>query len=205
MSLGLPAAVGGNNGLTYTLEGALPAGLSFDGASRTISGTPPTDVTYDESYGFTYRVTDVDGDTVTLTFSIRVNGIPSFVREQDAQAYPAGESVSLELPEAEGGNVARTYRLDGALPAGLSFDPGTRTISGTPPEFAWYTFDGYTVTYRVADVDGEEPTPLVFTLRVDGQPRFDEGVSDQITFAEGQTIDPFVLPSASGGQRRGDV
>ena len=30
----------------------------------------------------------------------------------------------------------------------------------TPPEFAWYTFDGYTVTYRVADVDGEEPDPV---------------------------------------------
>ena len=199
VSLGLPEAVGGNNGLTYELEGELPAGLSFDGAARTISGTPPTDVTYDESYAFTYRVTDVDGDTVTLTFSIRVNGIPSFVREEEDQLYTAGEAVSLELHEAEGGNVARTYRLDGELPAGLSFDPGTRTISGTPPEFAWYTFDGYTVTYRVADVDGEEPAPLVFTIRVDGIPRFDETVSEQVTFAEGQTIDPWVLPSASGG------
>ena len=199
VSLGLPEAVGGNNGLTYTLEGELPAGLSFDGVARTISGTPPTDVTYAESYGFTYRVADVDGDAVTLTFTIRVNGIPSFVREQDDQPYTAGEAVSLELPEAEGGNVARTYRLDGELPPGLSFDPGTRTISGTPPEFAWYTFDGYTVTYRVADVDGEEPAPLVFTIRVDGIPRFDEAVSSQVTFAEGQTIDPWVLPSASGG------
>jgi hypothetical protein len=129
--------------LTYTLEGALPAGLSFDGVARTISGTPPTDVTYDESYGLTYRVTDQDGDAATLTFSIRVNGIPSFVGEQEDQPYPAGEAVSLALPEAEGGNVARTYRLDGALPAGLSFDPGTRTLSGTPPELAWYPFDGY--------------------------------------------------------------
>ena len=199
VSLGLPEAEGGNVALTYTLEGELPAGLSFDGVARTISGTPPTDVTYDESYAFTYRVTDVDGDAVTLTFSIRVNGMPSFVREQEDQPYLAGEAVSLELPEAEGGNVARTYRLDGELPVGLSFDPGTRTVSGTPPEFAWYTFDGYTVTYRVADVDGEEPTPLVFTIRVDGIPRFDETVSSQVTFAEGQTIDPWVLPSASGG------
>ena len=199
VSLGLPEAVGGNGALTYTLEGELPAGLSFDGAARTISGTPPTDVTYAESYGFTYRVTDVDGDTVTLTFSIRVNGIPSFVREQDDQPYTAGEAVSLELPEAEGGNVARTYRLDGELPAGLSFDPGTRTISGDLPEFATYAFDGYALTYRVADVDGEEPAPLVFTIRVDGMPRFDETVSSQVTFAEGQTIDPWVLPSASGG------
>ena len=198
-TLALPEAVGGNGALTYTLEGELPAGLSFDGVARTISGTPPTDVTYAEGYALTYRVTDVDGDAVTLRFAIAVNGIPSFVREEEDQLYTAGEAVSLELPEAVGGNVARTYRLDGELPAGLAFDPATRTISGTPPEFATYAFEGYTLTYRVADVDGEEPAPLVFTIRVDGMPRFDETVSSQITFAEGQTIDPWVLPSASGG------
>ena len=198
-TLALPEAVGGNGALTYTLEGELPAGLAFDGAARTISGAPPTDVTYAEGYALTYRVTDVDGDAVTLRFAIAVNGIPSFVREEEDQLYTAGEAVSLALPEAVGGNVARTYRLDGELPAGLSFDPATRTISGTPPEFATYAFEGYTLTYRVADVDGEEPAPLVFTIRVDGMPRFDETVSSQITFAEGQTIDPWVLPSASGG------
>ena len=199
VSLGLPEAAGGNVALTYTLEGELPAGLAFDGVARTISGTPPTDVTYAEGYALTYRVTDVDGDTVTLTFAIRVNGIPSFVREEEDQLYTAGNEVSLALSEAVGGNVVRTYRLDGELPAGLSFDPATRTISGTPPEFATYAFEGYALTYRVADVDGEEPAPLVFTIRVDGMPRFDETVSSQITFAEGQTIDPWVLPSASGG------
>ena len=199
VSLGLPEAAGGNVALTYTLEGELPAGLSFDGVARTISGAPPTDVTYAEGYALTYRVADVDGDAVTLRFAIRVNGIPSFVREEEDQLYTAGEAVSLELPEAVGGNVARTYRLDGELPAGLSFDPATRTISGTPPADAWYAFEGYALTYRVADVDGEEPAPLVFTIRVDGMPRFDETVSSQITFAEGQTIDPWVLPSASGG------
>ncbi len=199
VSLGLPEAAGGNVALTYTLEGELPAGLSFDGVARTISGTPPTDVTYAEGYALTYRVTDVDGDTVTLTFAIRVNGIPSFVREEEDQLYTAGNEVSLALPEAVGGNVALTYRLDGELPSGLAFDPATRTISGTPPEFATYAFEGYALTYRVADVDGEEPAPLVFTIRVDGMPRFDETVSSQITFAEGQTIDPWVLPSASGG------
>ena len=199
VSLGLPEAVGGNGALAYTLEGELPAGLVFDGVARTISGTPPTDATYDESYGFTYRVADVDGDTATLTFSIRVDGIPSFVREQDDQPYSAGEAVSLELPAAEGGNVDRTYRLDGQLPPGLSFDPATRTLSGTPPQYASYAFDGYALTYRVKDVDDQEPAPLVFTLRVDGLPRFDDTVSEQLTFAEGQTIDPFVLPSASGG------
>ena len=199
-TLALPEAAGGNGALTYTLDGELPAGLAFDGASRTISGTLPTDATYAESYALTYRVADVDGDAVTLRFTIAVNGIPSFVSAQDDLSYEAGAAIDpLELPEAVGGNVARTYRLDGELPPGLAFDPATRTISGELPEYASYSAEGYGLTYRVKDVDDEEPAPLVFTIRVDGMPRFDETVSERITFAEGQTIDPWVLPSASGG------
>ena len=200
----LPEAEGGNDALTYSLnEADLPPGLAFDGVAREISGTPPVEETYAESYVLRYQVADVDGDAVTLRFTIVVDGIPSFVREEDDQLYTAGESVSLELPEAIGGNVARTYRLDGALPPGLTFDPATRTISGHLPEFASYAYEGYALTYRVKDVDDQEPAPLEFTLRVDGIPRFDEGVSEQITFAAGQTIDLWVLPSASGGN--GDV
>ena len=199
-TLALPEAAGGNGALTYTLDGELPAGLAFDGASRTISGTLPTDATYAESYALTYRVADVDGDAVTLRFTIAVNGVPSFVSAQDDLSYEAGAAIDpLELPEAVGGNVARTYRLDGELPPGLAFDPATRTISGELPEYASYVAEGYGLTYRVKDVDDEEPAPLVFTIRVDGMPRFDETVSERITFAEGQTIDPWVLPSASGG------
>ena len=199
----LPTAVGGNDGLTYSLNAEeLPPGLSFDGNAESpkISGELPVDAEYAESYALRYQVADVDGDAVTLRFTIAVDGIPSFVSTQDDQTYPAGEAIDpLELPAAVGGNVDRTYRLDGALPPGLEFDPASRTISGTPPKYASYAYDGYGLTYRVKDVDDQEPDALTFTLRVDGQPRFDEGVSDQITFAEGQTIDPFVLPSASGG------
>ena len=117
-------------------------------------------MTYAEGYALTYRVTDVDGDAVTLRFAIAVNGIPSFVREEEDQLYTAGEAVSLELPEAVGGNVARTYRLDGELPAGLVFDPATRTISGTPPEFATYAFEGYALTYRVAECRWRRAGPV---------------------------------------------
>ena len=201
VSLGLPEAVGGNGALTYSLnEADLPPGLAFDGSARTISGELPVEATYAESYALRYQVADVDGDVMTLRFTIAVDGIPSFVSAQDDPSYAAGAAIApLVLPEAVGGNVDRTYRLDGVLPDGLSFDAASRTISGTPPKYASYAFEGYALTYRVKDVDDQEPAPLEFTLWVNGQPRFDEGVSEQITFAEGQTIDPFVLPSASGG------
>ena len=38
----------------------------------------PITCMYAEGYALTYRVTDVDGDAVTLRFTIAVNGIPSF-------------------------------------------------------------------------------------------------------------------------------
>ena len=47
--------------------------------------------------------------------------------------YAAGTAIEpLELPAASGGRGALTYSVSANLPAGLSFDPATRTIAGTP-------------------------------------------------------------------------
>lgn len=55
-----------------------------------------------------------------------------FAGQVAAQAYTAGMAIAaLQLPEAVGGQGEVTYRVAG-LPAGLSFDASTRTISGTP-------------------------------------------------------------------------
>ena len=210
VTLELPAADDSNGGLTYHLEGTLPEGLDFNAATHTIEGTLSAASLYGDErdgYALTYWATDADGDeSDPLTFTIRVNGQPSF-DEYDASvldmSYEAGAAIApLVLPSASGGNVALTYSLDAErLPPGLTFDAATRTISGMLDAAVSYTAVdvGYTLTYGVADADGDEPDPLTVMLRVNGQPRFDEGVSEQITFAEGQTIDPFVLPSASGG------
>jgi hypothetical protein len=64
-----------------------------------------------EGYALTYRVTDVDGDAVTLRFAIRVNGIPSFVREEEDQLYTAGNDclrVWCLMPRLERFRVRRS-------------------------------------------------------------------------------------------------
>ena len=71
------------------------------------------------------------------------------------------EGVAIEpvvlpgVPEGSG-TPPYTYSVSG-LPAGLSFDPGTRTLSGTP------TVAGrYEVTYRVEDSLGDSAeVPLI--------------------------------------------
>ncbi len=66
----LPEATGGAPPIGYTLTPALPAGLSFDASSRTISGTP-TEVTA-APIPYTYKATDSNGSADSLQFSIAV-------------------------------------------------------------------------------------------------------------------------------------
>lgn len=65
----LPEAIGGASPIDYTLTPALPEALSFDHATRTISGTPPV-VTPPTVY--TYKATDANGAADSLTFTIEV-------------------------------------------------------------------------------------------------------------------------------------
>ena len=56
----LPAATGGDGALTYALTPNLPAGLTFNAAMRTISGTPTV---ASSRQIYTYSVTDADSNT----------------------------------------------------------------------------------------------------------------------------------------------
>ena len=74
-ALVLPEATGGEGEVTYRVSG-LPAGLAFDAATRTISGTP--EAATDGAVEVTYTAQDSAGATATLTFSITVNPPLSF-------------------------------------------------------------------------------------------------------------------------------
>ena len=67
----LPAATGGAGALTYALTPALPAGLAFDPAARTVSGAPTAPA---PSATYTYAATDsaAPPGTASLTFTIEV-------------------------------------------------------------------------------------------------------------------------------------
>ena len=144
-ALELPAAVGGVGDIAYSVSD-LPSGLSFDAATRTISGTP--DAATDEPVEVTYTAADGTGASATLTFSITVNAEITFdlvffgagklvpTASDDGASIPefiSGQPVdAFTLPSATGGTAPLTYTLSPELPAGLSFDAATRTISGTP-------------------------------------------------------------------------
>ena len=141
---------------TYTLTPALPMGLMFDAATRTIAGTP---LAASPATEYTYTVTD--GANASASISVTIE-----VKAPDAPG-PGGLTLEvgtaiapLTLPEVTGGTPPLTYSVSG-LPAGLSFDAATRTISGTPTEVS----EAAVVTYTVTDGSGASSS-LPFLVEV---------------------------------------
>ncbi|MCE2448926.1 MAG: putative Ig domain-containing protein [Candidatus Latescibacteria bacterium] len=80
-----------------------------------------------------------------------------------SQSYAVGTAIDpLVLPEASGGAAPLTYSLS-TLPAGLSFDAATRTLSGTPTA---ETNGAATIIYTVID-SARAAGVLIFTITVE--------------------------------------
>ena len=188
MNLTLPEAVGGNAPLTYALIG-LPVTLSFEAASRTVSGTP----TSKTAYTLTYTATDRDGDKAEATFTLTIEDdtapqLPSVSNETGVEDL----ALSLILPMATSGNAPLTYALTG-LPATLSFDAASRTVSGTP---GTGDVNDHTLTYTVTDADGDEDSES-FTLTVEDDTEPTVTAGDR-TAVPGTALN-VTLPEGSGG------
>ncbi|MDE2976875.1 MAG: VWA domain-containing protein [Acidobacteriota bacterium] len=106
--LTFPAASGGGGEFVYGLAPPLPAGLSFDLATRVLWGTPSTPR---PATGYAYTATDANGNAATLSFSITVRAA---ARDEPAVARDDGAVVSvLGLPSrmAVGGAATVTVTV----------------------------------------------------------------------------------------------
>ena len=151
--------------VSYTLTGtdgtrtfALPIGLTFNPDDRVLSGTPRTGFDFDFSFVSTlaYTATDENG-SVTVNFDVTIAAVDAPVAiAPPNQSYTVGRSIiPLTLESGPSSPEVRTYTLTGPtagpgdadLPAGLTFNPATRVLSGTPTTEA----DAVTLTYTVTD------------------------------------------------------
>ena len=130
----LPEGSGGNGDLGYTLT-PIPAGLSFDPASRVVSGMPTTVGVYPMSY----TVADEDDDVATLAFTITVaHAMVYWVDIEDG----AGTIWSAHL---DGSNAKRLVTVSGAEPHGIALDvPGGKMywVELTPGKVRRANLDG---------------------------------------------------------------
>jgi len=131
--------------LTYTAQlaggGALPAWLSFDAATRTFSGTPGNANV--GTLSIDVIANDGNGGSITDTFDIVVantNDAPTVANvipnqnatEEAAFSFQFAANTFSDVDAGTTLSYSAQLAGGGALPAWLSFDPVTRTFSGTP-------------------------------------------------------------------------
>lgn len=181
----IPAATGGSTPYTYTATN-LPPGLSFNPTTREITGTPTTAGTY----VVPVKVTDGDGNAVIRDYTIIIKDPLSLPAATLADGVVNTAYTIQTIPSAVGGTLPYTYSATN-LPPGLSFNPTSREITGTPT-----TAGTYVVAVTVTD--GENKTVnRNYTIKVT------EALSlPAKTLADGTVGVAYVtetLPAATGG------
>jgi hypothetical protein len=141
-------ATGGTGSYAWSLKsGPLPAGLSLS-ASGAITGTP----TASGNFGsLVFQVTDTNSvNVLSSQLSLQTASAP-VVATASLPMVNAGTAYSFSL-QANGGTLPYHWLLQsGTLPAGLSFNPTTGAITGTPTtptikSLVFQVTDGFTVS-----------------------------------------------------------
>ncbi|UWP79133.1 putative Ig domain-containing protein [Dactylosporangium fulvum] len=151
------SATGGSTPYSWSLSSAAPpAWLMFDPATGVLSGTPPTSGTFT----FTVQVTDANSATDTQVLTLTVNPSPLGITTTTAPGAVRGAAYSTTLA-ATGGVTPYTWSVHaGTLPAGLTLNPATGAISGTPTTAGTSNF-----TVEVADAaSGTDTQALTITV-----------------------------------------
>ena len=180
--------------LTYTVTQsngqALPAWLSFNATTHTLSGTVPASV---ENLTLKVTATDTGKLSVTETFGVTVAAETPTVTAQTAnQTWLQGQKISLALPAktfTDPQGEALTYTVSQsngqALPSWLSFNATTKTFSGSVPTTG---AESLTLKVTVTDTSGLAASETFgVTVPAAGAPTITDQTANQ-TWIQGHTI-----------------
>ena len=168
---------------TLTVSG-LPDGLSFDPATKQITGTPTTASPSGDPSVVTIKAVGKDGKEVTQTFKYTVTppDKPATITPIADQSGTAGQPINPIPVEIANGVEPPTFT---GLPDGLGYDPNTGTITGTvnPVDGAGNPLENpktYPVTVKVKGQDGKVVSTS-FSITINPAPKPDtdkDGVDD---------------------------
>jgi uncharacterized repeat protein (TIGR01451 family) len=157
--------------------GSLPPGLTLNPSTGLLSGTPTTGGTYP----FTVKVTDASNQSDTRATTVVIAASPTLTFGPP----PAGQvGVAYNDPlTVSGGTAPYVWSVSvGSLPPGLSLNPSTGVLSGTPTTAGSYPF-----TVKVVDANNQSDTKPV-TLVIGVGPVVITKTADTTSAAPGSTI-----------------
>ena len=165
----------GTGPYTYAItSGALPTGLSLNTSTGQISGTPSASGTYN----FTAQSTDSTSNTGTRAYTVAIGTNSLTVNPATLPNGTVGTAYSQTIT-ASGGAVPYTYAVSaGTLPAGLSLNPSTGAITGTPTASGPASF-----TIQATD-NGGNTGSRAYSFNIGGT---------------GLTVNPATLPNGTQG------
>lgn len=139
----------------WAAAGNFPPGLTLDASTGVLRGTPSTS----GAFAFTVQVTDSTAVAATKAFSVAINAAPLAITTDALFNGTAGLPYS-QIFSASGGAPPYRWSISGQT-GGLTFDPGTGTLSGTPQAAGSFPF-----TVQVTDSAGATASKA-FTLVVE--------------------------------------
>ena len=183
-----PANTGGVS-TSWVIGPSLPPGLSFNGTTGAISGTP---LSTSPATTYTISADNAGGlGTTTVTISC-INPTPPVISyTPSTNTYVVGTAISSLTPANTGG-PSTSWSIATPLPAGLSFDTTTGIISGTP------TAVSATTTYSITATNSAGTGSTTVTLTVNPSAPSISYTPSTNTYSVGAAITP-LTPTNTGG------
>ncbi|MBD9572511.1 putative Ig domain-containing protein [Ensifer sp. ENS08] len=192
------SASGGAGAISYAVTaGSLPAGLALNTTTGAISGTPTAAAI--GTANFTVTATAATSGSATANYSIAVSAPPVVLTPANNTALSGGTvgvAYSNSSISATGGVGAITYSVSaGALPAGLTINPSTGAITGTPLPDA-YGSAPFTVTATAANVGTDSKA---YSITIAAPPVVLTPAGGALVGGDVNVVYPGASISASGG------
>ncbi len=191
----VPTSTGGAPTL-YSVSPALPAGLHLNAlniapiiaGTGVISGTPAA---ASPQTVYTVTASNPTGST-TATLTITVNtpdtSPAGLTYSTPAAVYAAGVAITPNVPSTSSGggkptaySVIPIYSGGPAFPAGLTLDPVTGIITGTPPAASSATASPAVANYTVTASNSAGSTTAILTITLYNTPQWVPNMGQSIT------------------------